>query len=292
MNCCECINAAAKKLREHALIKSTPVKVDKDVLGLDWKVSDFQELAKLIAVVAVGQAAHAARILDQLVPNAPALSIPILNKSACDQLTIKGKTQEQKTAAVAHRDGFLFECIAWIATRQGANDRTVQKDPHTSATSQGLDGLVVELHAKKEEVKAVTICEDKCTAYPRSKFQSEVMKTFAEHHEGSKRSRELISTAVDLIKANFPDETKATQAAAKVMDLRYRFYRAALTVDATVVTAEKRAKLFKDYDSLSGIAQAQRIGATFVVKGDLRTWFQQLADAVIGEIKSGKVKNV
>lgn len=275
------------------MIESSPVEIDQDVSGLNWEVADFQELAKIVAVIAVGQAVHAARILDQLEKNAPAISIPQLNEAACEQLTIKsGLDPEQEKAARAHRDGFLFECISWIATRQGANDRIFQKDPHISATSQGLDGLVVELEPMKAQIKTVTICEDKCTDYPRKKFRDEVMPTFTEHHGNQVRGRELLATAVDIIKSNFTNGTEALIAAQRVMELGRRRYRAALTVDATIVTPAKRAKLFKDYNELAGIEQSQRIGATFVVSGDLRTWFQQLADAVIAAIKSGKVKSV
>lgn len=273
------------------MIDSIPVKVDKDVSGLSWLVSDPQELARLIGVLAVGQASHAARILEKLVPNAPAVSVAALNKAACAQLKIKsGLTAEQKMAAVAHRDGFLFECIAWIATRQGSNDRTFLKDPHISATSQGLDGLVIELEPKRQRIRAVTICEEKCTSTPRKLFKSQVMPTFTEHHTGSKRSRELLATAVDIIKTNFADATAATQAAARVLDLNCRHYRAALTVSPPMATAADRAKLFADFKDLANIKQAQRIGATFMVHSDLRDWFEKLAQSVIAEIKSGKVK--
>lgn len=275
------------------MIKSSPVKIDKDVSGLNWEVANFQELAKIVAVIAVGQVVHAARILDQLEQNAPVISIPQLNEAACEQLIIKsGLNPEQEKAARAHRDGFLFECISWIATRQGADDRVFQKDPHISATSQGLDGLVVELEPMKAQIKTVTICEDKCTDYPRDKFRDEVMPAFTEHHGNKVRGRELLATAVDIIKSKFTNDTEALLAAQRVMELDCRYYRAALTVDATIVTPEKRAKLFKGYNGLAGIEQSQRIGATFVMSGDLRTWFQQLADAVIAAIKSGKVKSV
>jgi len=273
------------------LINSIPVRVDKDVSGLSWEVTDLQELARLIGVLVVGQAAHAARILEKLVPNAPAVSVAALNEAACAQLRIKsGLTAKQKMAAVAHRDGFLFECIAWIATRQGANDRTFLRDPHISATSQGLDGLVIELEPRRQRIRAVTICEEKCTGTPRKLFKSQVMPTFIEHHTGSRRSRELLATAVDIIKVNFTDATKATQAAARVIELDCRRYRAALTVSPSVATAAKRAELFADYKDLANIKQAQRIGAIFVVRSDLRDWFEQLAKSVITEIKSGKVK--
>ncbi len=275
------------------MIKSNPVKVDKDVSGLSWEVSDFKELAKLIAVVAVGQSAHAARILEKLEPNQPAFSDAGMNDDACEQLTIKpGLKPKTDMAARAHRDGFLFECISWIVTIQGSNNRTFHKAPHTSPTSQGLDGLVVELDPTKPVIKAVTICEDKCTDYPRNKFQSEVMKTFRQHHGRQKRSRELLTTAVDLIRSILPNDTAATRAAVRVTDLDCRYYRAALTVDSTMTTAAQRAKLFADYSDLTGITQAQRIGATFVVNTDLRDWFQKLADAVIAEIRSGTVTHV
>ena len=122
----------------------------------------------------------------------------------------------------------------------------------------------------KAQIKTVTICEDKCTDYPRNKCRDEVMPTFTEHHGNQVRGRELLATAVDIIKSEFTNGTEALIAAQRVMDLGCRHYRAALTVDATIVTPEKRAKLFKDYNGLAGIEQSQRIGATFVMSGDRR----------------------
>ena len=42
--------------------------------------------------------------------------------------------------------------------------------------------------------------------------------------------------------------------------------------------------MFRGYDDLDGITQAQRIGATFEIDGDLRAWFQALADEVIASL--------
>ena len=44
------------------------------------------------------------------------------------------------------------------------------KDPHVSATSQGLDGLMIELADDKSKVVMTTISEDKCTDNPRDTF--------------------------------------------------------------------------------------------------------------------------
>ena len=50
------------------------------------------------------------------------------------------------------RDGFIFEAISWIAARQACGERALLEDPHVSATSQGLDGLMIELAGDKSEV--------------------------------------------------------------------------------------------------------------------------------------------
>lgn len=117
------------------------------------------------------------------------------------------------------------------------------------------------------------------------------MVTFTEHHEG-KRSPDLIANAVSLIKDSGLNGTDATNAAAKVLDKQFRTYRAALTVDKTITTTKKRKHLFKGYDELANITKDQRVGATFVVDGDLRDYFQNLADRVIHALSEFEEENV
>jgi len=254
------------------------VQVDTDVSGLDWKVTDVAALARLIAVVALGQAQHAARIIGELEPASPAFSDADLIADAKIQMRIRGATDDQRQASRMHRDGFLFECMSWIVARQSAGDRTFLKDPHIDATSHGLDGLIIELHETKPVVLRATICEDKCTANPRRKFRQEVLKTFDEHHR-NKRARDLVANAAALIRESGLNGTHATKAAARVLKKGVRSYRAALTTKA--LGADARAKLFKGYCTLDGITPAQRIGATFEIDGDLRVWFQNLAEATM-----------
>jgi hypothetical protein len=52
-----------------------------------------------------------------------------------------------------------------------------------------------------------------------------------------------------------------------------------LVVEEEHDSTEKRKKLFKNFDSLAGITQAQRLAATFVVKEDLRNYFDRLSAA-------------
>ena len=259
-------------------IQSTIVSVDHHVIGHEWSVADMNELACLIAIVLLGQAEHAAEIIATLDPSLPAYTDLNLIDDAKRQMRIKGSTEEKRHASKTHRDGFLFECISWIAARQESDDRTFLKDPHLDPTSHGLDGLIVQLHATDGEIVRSTICEDKCTTHPRTRFRDDVMTTFREHHHGTKRARDLVANATALLRVAGLSRTEATRAAAKVTDKSARRYRAALTTGQ--LGALGRARLFKGYDDLDEIDQDQRVGAMLPLTLDLRDWFQALAEAV------------
>lgn len=262
-------------------IESVPVPVDADVSGLEWTVTDIDELAGLIAIIALGQAEHAADIIAELEPSAPAYTETTLVQDAKAQMRVSGATQEQRTAARDRRDGFLFECMSWIVARQSGDSRTFLKDPHLDPTTHGLDGLVIQLAPSAPEITRVEICEDKCTANPRRKFRDEVLKTFGEHHEG-KRARDLVANAVELIRDSGARGKAAVLAAARVTDKGVRRYRAALTT--TTLATAGRASLFAGYSGLDGLTQEQRVGATLPLTTPLRDWFQQLADAVLAAL--------
>ncbi|WP_103108485.1 hypothetical protein [Brevibacillus reuszeri] len=261
-------------------ISSQTVNVDDHVTGHLWTVDEIHELAKIIAVIALGQAEHAAEIIHELGSVMPLRSRSEFYQEARNQLQISGTTPNQIEVSHYHRDGFLFECMSWIVACQTADENTYLKDPHISSTTQGLDGLIIQMDPIENVVLHTTICEDKCTKNPRDTFRDKVMIAFIEHHQ-NKRGRDLLANAVNLIKQSGLKGTAATLAAGKVYDITSRTYRAALTVNSDICTADERKKLFKGYDGLTDISQAQRIGATFIVTGSLRDWFQKLADHVI-----------
>ena len=260
-----------------AAIDTESVVVDDDVTGFVWSIPDVSIVARLIAVVLLGQAQHAARIIAALEPATPAFLHAVLIADAKRQMKIEGDDEDTRQARRVHRDGFLFECISWIAARQEAGNRSFLKDPHIDATSHGLDGLIVELHPTDPVVRRATICEDKCTARPRKLFREQVMVTFGEHH-ANKRARDLVANAAAIIRESGIDGTAAVVAAAAVLEASVRCYRAALTTGS--LTQARRGTLFRGYGDLDGITQAQRVGATLELDGDLRDWFQALADEV------------
>jgi len=262
------------------VISSQKVDVDDHVTGYLWTVGEIQELAHVIALIALGQAEHAAEIIHELSLVMPVHTRSEFYQEAREQLRIRGTSAKEMEVSRYHRDGFLFECMSWIVARQAADENTYLKDPHISSTTQGLDGLIIQMEPVEKVVIHTTICEDKCTQNPRETFRDKVMIAFAEHHK-NKRGRDLLANAVALIKQSGLRGTAATLAAERVHDKTHRTYRVALTVNSDICTTEERQKLFKGYDGLSDISQAQRIGATLIVTGNLRDWFQELADHVI-----------
>jgi len=61
------------------------------------------------------------------------------------------------------------------------------------------------------------------------------------------------------------------------MDPNQRRYRAAFALTKEHDTQEQRQKLFKGYDALDGVSSKQRVGATLIVSGKLREWFDSIA---------------
>lgn len=108
-------------------------------------------------------------------------------------------------------------------------------------------------------------------------FRDEIMGAFHDHHRNS-RSAELVATAAALIEKSGANGTAAVEAAARVLDLNFRRYRAALAVESAHDSEPKRQKLFKDFEDLADIKQQQRLGATFIVDGALRDFFDSIAD--------------
>lgn len=218
-------------------------------------------------------------------PTATALSDAALKTAAKRQLSITGDGKDKQDASRWRRDGFLFEAISWIAAKQSAGPNALMKDPHLKSTTQGLDGLMVELDAAKSELVRATIFEDKCSEDPRAKFRDEILPAFADHHANN-RGPELVAAAAALIKEVGLGGTAATRAAGRVLGLSFRHYRAALAVAQTDDSQKRRQALFKDYEKLKGVNPRQRMGASFITPGDLRDWFDALVKKAIAFIDS------
>jgi hypothetical protein len=259
------------------------VPIDSNCVGDRWTVDDEALLAKLIALVAVGQAAAAAHVLKTLSRAAPAFTNTDLQREAKRKLTVQDKPSTPRIGYPRwQRDGFIFEVISWVAARQG-NAQSLLKDPHVSSTSQGIDGLMLELSGDKSKVAMTTVCEDKCTSKQRSTFVQKVMPAFMDHHQ-NKRAAEVVATASVLLRTAGIGDAAAARMSEAVMNRSTRTYRAAFALTASSDSQAERVKLFKGFDQLDGIAAAQRIGAGLILSGKLRTSIDSLAAKAIAAL--------
>lgn len=274
-------DVAANEIEAALPLKTGPVPIDVHCVGDRWIAEDQVQLARLVAIIAMGQAAHAAHILRQLLPAQPAFTTDELREEAKLHLMVQeGKAVPRTGYPRWQRDGFIFETISWIAARQTCGASALLKDPHVSATSQGLDGLMLELTENKSKVTRTTVFEDKCTEDPRKMFRDSVIQGFLDRH-GNKRSVELVATASVLLRMAGIDEASAARLSAAVLDRKQRQYRAAFALTDQQDSPEQWQGLFKGFDALDGISAEQRIGAGFVVPGELRPWFDALAAEAI-----------
>ena len=259
------------------------VDIDPHCVGERWATSDEASLARLIALIAMGQDRYAGYILETLAPAEPKISNAALRAEAKIKLTVQEPaTSPRKGYPRWQRDGFIFQAISWLAARK-AYPGVLLKPPHVSATTQGLDGLMIELKPDKTAVHRTTVFEDKCTDNPRSTFLSDVIPAFKARHK-NERSAEIISLATSLIIATGIDEVTATEFAAAVTDQASRRYRAAFAVNED--SQNERKKLFADYNKIDSINQDQRIGASFVVPMKMREWFDKLAKQSVDYLDS------
>jgi hypothetical protein len=174
----------------------------------------------------------------------------------------------------------IFETISWLAAHQSSAGNALLRDPHLSSTTQGLDGLMIELDHDNNSIKLATIFEDKCSEHPRDKFRDEIMTAFKAHHR-EQRASELLAAAAALLAEGELSGAGAVDAASRVLDRSFRAYRGSLAVTSACDSLTRRKSLFKDYEELDGIQPDRRIGAVLVTGDDLRAWFQEIADRAI-----------
>jgi hypothetical protein len=259
--------------------------IDEHCVGTKWIVDNEDQLARLIAIVVMGQAMQAAHIIDELLPATPAFTNEDLKNEAIIKFTVQEQSQTPRVGYPRfQRDGLIFEIISWIAAKQTSGDRCFLKDPHISATSQGLDGIMIELNDDGSEILKSTIFEDKCSKNPRNTFRDKVIPGFLDRH-GNTRSSELIAAAGTLIQLSGVTNPQAMAMVSKVLDNSCRQYRAGFALTQEFDTEDAQKALFKGYDKIKDIGREQRIAASLIVDDKLRDWFDTMAARITAYIQ-------
>lgn len=244
--------------------------------GKQWFVADLDRLAHLAALVLLGRAHHAGRILegaqrDIVVPHAQ----------------LKARLQRDlfppEDVDPWHRDGLLFEVICWLVARMSTCAGEVISDPHLKSTQQGADMIKVEFDEARRTLVSTTIYEYKCTDYARRCFKGEILPAFAEYISGA-RDDQLAQTTIGLLVRFGLTDDEHVQIYDKLINDRPLAFRAALTVSPEVFGAPKCVKLFKDYESVPTLME-RRFGDTFPL-ANIRAWFNDFAVAIWDKIEA------
>jgi len=267
-------------------ITCTTVPIDADSTGDRWHITDENELARLVGLVARCEFGHVETILNGNTAGAityDAAQEAEIKQKALNALTIPvdvATGKEVRGTAKWHRDGFLFEAISWIAARKSAPQEALLRDPHIGATTQGLDGLMIELNAAKDDISATTVFEDKCTENARHTFAYVTMPALKAHQVSS---RKILESATTLLRQEFKAGILNAMAA-KAISMNVRKYRSSLTILPAEDSQPERVRIFKGYSGLSGLTQAARLGCTLLTGNDIHDWFESFNQKVINSL--------
>lgn len=248
--------------------------------GTNWIITDEDKLALIVARVALGQSRHVESILREtnvisLAPVSTAITGAKKLLTACDP------------AKPWHRDGWLFQVIAWIAAHL-QDEKALKAPPHMIHAHKGFDGIHLRLD-EDGNADVVVICEQKATASPRSKITSQVWPDFRELEEGA-RDNELIAEVTTLLERN--GHPKADEVIGKILWENARSYSVSVTVGDKEHSEEGRKNLFKGYKGVVDRSDVKFRRAETFYKVPLRDWMAGIAEKAIDLIDEWDTTNV
>lgn len=255
-----------------------PIEHDDLCHGWRWEIADDVDLARKVAMVALGQYRHVAQILAGIDKKPPATRKEVAS-AAIRRLTVPDDGEPW------HRDGWVFQTISWIAAHR-TEKGIVARAPHAIDAHKGFDGMQLRLDKVGKSVVAIVIFEDKATDHPRKTIREEVWDGISSLENGE-RMPELIHDATTILEAQqtvFPglDVDKAIET---ILWEEVRHYRVSITTSDTHAKDGARKKLFKGFDDVApGLASRRR--ADTMHFDDLRGWMDSFCERTIAQIKA------
>lgn len=239
----------------------------------EWVVDHQDELARLVAKMALGRASHVAKILSQSPTPEPKLQDAAIDE-AIEKLTVKPGDDPW------HRDGLVFQYISWITARiEHPNARAVL--PHQITASKGLDGLLVNL-AGDLTVDSIIVCEDKATDDPRGTVKDDVWPEFVRFDQGLSDS--IIVSAAESVLAEVAGVEPDAVTAANDWYGERRF-RVSVATSRAKMPAKGARTLFAGFDDQIG-GDARRRHACLMLLEDLRAEMDVLAKKAVVHLEA------
>jgi len=246
--------------------------------GWAWTIEDEQALAERVALVALGQYRHVAKILAEDSGAAPAVSMDHVS-AAIRLLTVSPGEDPW------HRDGWVFQTISWIAAHQKAGGAAT-RPPHIIKAHKGFDGMQIELSEGSKSVSAVIIFEDKATENARDTIRGDVWPGI-EALEAGERVTELTHEVTAILEAQqrLDPNLNVDAAISNILWKDARRYRVSITVGNTHLKADARARLFKGFDISAPGAITRRRAETIYLPA-LREWMEAFSKRAIKHVKA------
>lgn len=245
-------------------ITSTAVSVT-GIKGYLWKISDEEELARLVAKVYVGHARHVERILHQLADGD--------TKPPGDGAVESAK--KLLGGSADHRDGLLFQTISWIVAHKQAAKGSVIRIPHLIRAHKGFDGLQIDIDGE-ENLAALVIFEDKATTKSRATIRNDVWPSFQAFEAGERENELMQETTALLDRAENVTRDKIIE---NIVWEQIRKYRLSITGEQAHTKASRFKSLVEGYETVAPGGPEKRTAAVLCFD-DLRAWMETFAKRV------------
>lgn len=242
-------------------------------------MTDQDALAHLTALVLVGRARQAVRVLKEAQPGT-AIAVPQLKAALRAKLLVQGEQ------AIWHRDGLLFEIMAWLVAEMTAQPNEVVSEPHSSSTQQGLDTIKIRFDPVAREIVRAVIYEQKCTDNARQLFLTRVLPEFRRWLAGV-RDGELLQIAIGLMQRFDLSDDERQRAYDRLAQDRPLAFQASFTVTPAPFATAQCVALFTGYVPLTPNI-ADRLGDTLPLQA-IRPWFDAFAIKVWAAIETANV---
>ena len=255
-------------------INSSPLE-NTEYRSYQLEITDEDELAKCVALLAVGHFRHVQKILDRLSPPGTFFPTGAVTK-AIDEFSKTG------TGHLENRDGWIFQFMSWIALAARTRGAILLDAPHPMPSQKGFDGLAVSLSSDPDQVDFVLITEDKATDNPRQFFRNEVLPEMRDIEAGSRDGEMLarVTTQVERAVSDEESREKMLQESLWNKDLRFR-----VCIATSGKQLPARIDLFKGFkESASG--PSKRRGGELLNNENLRLTLQSLATKIVQYLRS------
>ncbi len=263
------------------MITFKPISNKKHWAGDDWTITNEDQLAKLVAKVALGQARQVEKILQETgcvnyAPSATAVDGAIRLLTAADP------------EKPWHRDGWLFQVLAWIAAHLHSPN-TLKAAPHMIHAHKGFDGVLLKLDGSDSSVVSVVICEQKATSNPRNLITSQVWPEFKSLETG-RRDNELVAEVATILERN--GHLDVDQAVSTIIWKNSRSYCVTITVGNHEHSDDGRKALFKGYKGVVPTRDVVSRRAETLYQPNFRKWMNDLAEKAIVAIHETDAEDV